>query len=59
MPIVKISQTMRKMESGDTLAVEATDPAFKADLEAWARRFGHEITSFEQGDCLRAVLVKS
>ena len=59
MPIVRISQSMRKLASGQTLQVEATDPAFKADLEAWVKRFGHVIISFETGDCLRAVLQKS
>lgn len=59
MPIVRISQAMRRMETGDKLVVEATDPAFKADLEAWVRRFGHIISEFDAGDTLRATLVKS
>jgi len=59
MPIVRISQAMRRLQTGQTLQVEATDPAFKADLEAWVKRFGHRIESFETTDCLRAILVKS
>lgn len=58
MPIVRLSQTMRKMEVGERVAIEADDPAFRADLEAWARRFGHVIESFENGACQRAVLQK-
>ena len=58
MPIVRLSQTMRTLESGQRVAVEATDPAFRADVEAWARRFGHQIESFEAGQVQRAVLVK-
>lgn len=59
MPIVNISKRMRQMATGDVLVVEATDPAFKADLHAWVKRFGHVIQSFEEGDCLRATVVKS
>jgi TusA-related sulfurtransferase len=59
MPIVNISKRMRQMASGDVLVVEATDPAFRADLHAWAKRFGHVIQSFEEGDCLRAKVVKA
>jgi tRNA 2-thiouridine synthesizing protein A len=58
LPIVRISQTIKKMGAGDTLSVEATDPAFRADLEAWTRRMGHELVSFEEGSCLRATLRK-
>lgn len=59
MPIVQISKMMRALEAGDTLIVEATDPAFRADLRAWTRRFGHEILDFVEGDCLRATIVKA
>jgi TusA-related sulfurtransferase len=59
MPIVKISKQMRQMSSGDVLVVEATDPAFRADLDAWVKRFGHELRSVDEGDCIRATLVKA
>ena len=59
MPIVKISKQMRKMASGDVLVVEATDPAFRADLDAWIKRFGHELRSVDEGSCIRATLVKA
>ena len=59
MPIVNISKTMRTMSTGDILVVEASDPAFEADLRAWAKRFGHEIRSFEPGSEQRATIVKS
>jgi tRNA 2-thiouridine synthesizing protein A len=59
MPIVRISQKLRTMESGDVLVIEASDPAFKADIQAWAKRFGHEIVSFESGAVCRATIVKA
>lgn len=59
MPIVRISQQLRGMQSGDVLVVEASDPAFKADLQAWAKRFGHQIVSIEDGPVCRAKVVKA
>ena len=59
MPIVNISKLMRTLEPGDIVVVEASDPAFKADLQAWTKRFGHEIREFEEGDTMRATIVKS
>ncbi len=47
MPIVRLSQAMRKLAAGESITIFADDPAFRADLEAWVRRFGHTITSFE------------
>lgn len=58
MPIVRLSQAMRNLTSGATLVIEASDPAFRADLEAWARRFGHVVLSFEEGKILRATVQK-
>ena len=34
-PIIQISRKMRELAVGDTLEVEADDPAFQPDLEAW------------------------
>ncbi len=49
MPIVKISQAVKTMACGQQLLVQANDPAFKADLEAWVRRMGHRLVAFEDG----------
>lgn len=48
MPIVELTKAARQLESGDRIDVTATDLAFKPDLEAWARRMGHTIESFEE-----------
>ncbi|MCC9601260.1 sulfurtransferase TusA family protein [Stieleria sp. JC731] len=50
MPIVELTKAARAAESGDKIEVTATDLAFKPDVEAWARRMGHTIESFEQND---------
>ncbi|MEZ6053256.1 MAG: sulfurtransferase TusA family protein [Planctomycetaceae bacterium] len=50
MPIVEMSKAARDMKSGDLLKVTATDLAFKLDVEAWARKTGHSLESFDQGE---------
>lgn len=50
MPIVEMSKTAKGLSSGDLMEVSATDLAFKLDVEAWARRTGHTLESFEDGD---------
>ena len=48
LPIVRISQAVRDLDVGDCLQVLATDPAFRADLSAWAEMTGNELVSFEK-----------
>ena len=54
MPIVKLSLAVRELASGESLTIEATDPAFEADLRAWSQMTGHTIEDFERGDVQRA-----
>ena len=49
MPIVQMSKAVKEMSAGDVLEVTATDLAFKLNVEAWARRTGHSLESFESG----------
>ena len=58
MPIVRISQAVKTMGPGERLLVEANDPAFKADLEAWVRRLGHRLLEFRDGPVQQAVIEK-
>lgn len=50
MPIVEMSKAVKEMSSGDLLEVTATDLAFKLDVEAWSRKTGHRLESFEQAE---------
>jgi tRNA 2-thiouridine synthesizing protein A len=59
MPIVRVSQTIKEMSSGQTLLVEADDPAFRSDVEAWVRMMGHELLEFSEGSIQRALIRKS
>jgi tRNA 2-thiouridine synthesizing protein A len=59
LPIVKISKAIKEMALGQTLFVEADDPAFHSDLEAWVRTVGHELLEFSEGPTQRALVRKS
>ena len=59
MPIVKISMKFKEMKTGEVLEVTATDPAFKADLEAWVRKTGHELVQFDDKTIKTAILRKT
>lgn len=50
MPIVEMSKAVKKLTSGDILEVIATDLAFKLDVEAWSRKTGNALESFETGE---------
>lgn len=58
MPIVRISQAVKDMAAGDRLCIQASDPAFRADLEAWLRRLGHLLIDFQDGPVQQAVIEK-
>ncbi|WP_027964402.1 sulfurtransferase TusA family protein [Halalkalibacillus halophilus] len=54
MPIVKTKKEIDKIEPGQVLLVEATDPGSKADMKAWASRGGHQYLGTEEdGDVLK------
>ena len=57
-PIVRISQAIKKMETGQTLEVTADDPAFSADVDAWINKMGHELVALDDGAVQRAVIRK-
>ncbi len=58
LPIVQVSRAIKELDSQDTLEIEATDPAFEADIEAWATMTGNVLESFDHGDVLKAVVRK-
>ncbi|RDD53765.1 MAG: sulfurtransferase TusA family protein [Candidatus Korarchaeota archaeon NZ13-K] len=56
-PLTNLIKAYRKANVGDVIEVLATDPGFKPDLEAWARRTGNEIISVsEEGGTIRALI---
>ena len=43
LPVVKVSQQIKKMQVGQVLMAETTDPGALADFPAWAKTSGNEI----------------
>jgi tRNA 2-thiouridine synthesizing protein A len=58
MPIIKISKQMRAMTSGQILKVEATDPVFKPDVEAWCKETKNELLEFTEANGVFTAKIK-
>jgi tRNA 2-thiouridine synthesizing protein A len=43
MPIIKLSQAIKKINVGQTILIETTDPGSQYDIDAWARQTGQEV----------------
>lgn len=57
-PVLETAKAIKQIQVGEVLEVLATDPAAKPDIEAWARRTGHQILDIQQqGDSTR-ILIK-
>lgn len=58
-PIIEISKIIKKMKSGETLAVSADDPAFCDDVKAWCEMTGNSLVSIDKSEekC-RAIIKK-
>ena len=50
MPVIKVSQQIKKIDVGQVLVAETTDPGAHADFPAWAKTSGNEIVKVEKGD---------
>lgn len=58
MPVVKVSQQVKKMKVGEILAAETTDPGAHADFPAWAKTTGNEIIGTEKNDNVTTFFIK-
>jgi len=47
-PIMKVYETMNKINDGDIIQVSATDSGFAKDVEAWCRRTGNTLIKVEK-----------
>ena len=60
MPVLKISQEIGQIESGQTLELVATDRGSLSDIPAWAKDLGHTLKEqFEQEGEFHFVVEKS
>ncbi|MFG6147044.1 sulfurtransferase TusA family protein [Halobacillus sp. B23F22_1] len=60
MPIVKTKKTIKNLDAGQVLKVEATDKGSTADMKAWAEKTGHQyLGTTEENDVLSHYIRKS
>ncbi|MEO0793060.1 MAG: sulfurtransferase TusA family protein [Pseudomonadota bacterium] len=50
LPILKAKQAMRKLNVGDVLKVQATDPNTPVDIRAFCEARGHNLVSENEAD---------
>lgn len=48
MPIIRLTQAIKRINVGQTILTETTDPGSQYDIEAWARQTGHDLLSTGQ-----------
>ena len=58
LPVVKVSQQVKKMQVGQVLVAETTDPGAHADFPAWAKTSGNEIVSTVKEDNVSKFFIK-
>ena len=50
MPMLKLGKAVKKMDTGKTIHMVATDPGSKKDVPDWVARNGHEMVAQETID---------
>jgi tRNA 2-thiouridine synthesizing protein A len=58
MPIAMTKEEIEKLQVGQTLKVEADDPAAEEDIKRWAKRTGHQILRFTKEGTLLTFYIK-
>lgn len=59
MPIIELSKAIKDVRVGEEVEIQATDPVFRADLEAWCRKTGNAIKHIEENQgCVFATIEK-
>lgn len=49
-PVVKMSQAIKKIEIGEVVVATATDPGVMMDIPAWCASTGNDLVSMEEID---------
>lgn len=50
LPIIRLANHIDDVAVGASLAIVATDPAARADIQAWCRMRGHEYVGEDQAE---------
>ena len=58
-PIVQVDEAIKSVSVGEEVQVEATEKAFRSDIEVWCQRTGNELKSLSEKDgVIYATIVK-
>ena len=57
-PILKLAESMKAMQDGQTLKILADDPGSLEDIPAWCRRTGNALVSIEQNDSVICAIIR-
>lgn len=57
-PVLETAKAIKQIGIGEVLEVLATDPAAKPDIQAWAKRTGHEILDIQEQGGVTRILIK-
>lgn len=58
LPVLKAKVALNKMQPGEVLYVEATDPHSTIDFEAYCARTGHEIVDIKESPEVIEIFVR-
>lgn len=58
LPILKSKLELAKMQAGEILLVESTDPHSRIDFEAYCARTGHELLRISDEDGIYSFTIK-
>jgi len=57
-PIMKLKETMDKIQEGETVQIKATEQGFVTDIPSWCSRTGNSLLSLSNSDGVYTALVK-
>lgn len=57
-PILKISDEIKKLDTGDTIEISTIDPGFFADIESWCEATGNTLLGLHKEDKVIKALVQ-
>ncbi len=58
LPVVKTSQAIKTIQTGQVLELLATDPGVEPDMKAWTSRTGNELLAVSQDNGVFHVLIR-
>lgn len=58
MPLLRTKKEIGKIESGEILQIDGTDPGSRNDLPGWCERSGHEFLGEREGDGFISFFIK-